>query len=277
MVDRIADIWGTRTPYPRDGLWPVRVDQTLSQGVTEDDVDRWVQSACVLCSNGCACDIAVKDGAMVGIRGRAGDLVNHGRLGPKGLFASWQGVAHRDRLTRPLIRENGRLVECDWDTAMNRITERSRQLLRERGPLSHGFYTSGQLFLEEYYALAVIGKAGIGTPHMDGNTRLCTATAAAALEGVLRSRRTARAPTPTSTAATRSSSTDTTWPRRRPCCGRGCWTASPGPDRPKVVCVDPRDTEVAAPRGRPPGRPARHQPRPHERPGPRGPGERLAR
>jgi anaerobic selenocysteine-containing dehydrogenase len=28
----------------------------------------------------------------------------------------------------------------------------------------------------------VIGKAGIGTPHMDGNTRLCTATSAAALK-----------------------------------------------------------------------------------------------
>jgi len=28
----------------------------------------------------------------------------------------------------------------------------------------------------------VIGKAGLGTPHMDGNTRLCTATSAAALK-----------------------------------------------------------------------------------------------
>ena len=28
----------------------------------------------------------------------------------------------------------------------------------------------------------MIGKAGIGTPHMDGNTRLCTATSAAALK-----------------------------------------------------------------------------------------------
>src|SRR5690242_10264049 len=42
--------------------------------------------------------------------------------------------------------------------------------------------TSGQLFLEEYYTFAVLGKAGLGTPHMDGNTRLCTATAAAALK-----------------------------------------------------------------------------------------------
>jgi ferredoxin-nitrate reductase len=35
--------------------------------------------------------------------------------------------------------------------------------------------------LEEYYTLAMIGDIGIGTLHMDGNTRLCTATAATAL------------------------------------------------------------------------------------------------
>ena len=61
--------------------------------------------------------------------------------------------------------------------------DRSRALLDGPGGWGHfGFYTSGQLFLEEYYTLAVIGKAGIGTPHMDGNTRLCTATSAAALK-----------------------------------------------------------------------------------------------
>ena len=182
MVDRIADIWGTRTPYRRGGEWPVRVDQKLAEGLVEADVDRWVQAACTLCSNGCACDIAVKDGRMVGVRGRPGDVVNRGRLGPKGLFGSWQGMANDQRLTRPLVRVDGRLEESDWDTAMARIVERSRSLLQEKGPLSHAFYTSGQLFLEEYYALSIIGKAGIGTPHMDGNTRLCTATAAAAMK-----------------------------------------------------------------------------------------------
>ena len=65
---------------------------------------------------------------------------------------------------------------------MGRIVASSQRCWTSKGPLSHGFYTSGQLFLEEYYTLAVIGKAGIGTPHMDGNTRLCTATAAAALK-----------------------------------------------------------------------------------------------
>ena len=65
---------------------------------------------------------------------------------------------------------------------MGRIVRGARTLLDRKGPLSDGFYTSGQLFLEEYYALAVIGKAGLGTPHMDGNTRLCTATAGEAMK-----------------------------------------------------------------------------------------------
>jgi anaerobic selenocysteine-containing dehydrogenase len=179
---RVRDVWGARTPFARGEHWPERADQAFEAGLTEADVDRWVRSACVLCSNGCGCDIAVKDGRMVGIRGRTDDHINHGRLGPKGLYASWQGMRGRDRLEHPLIRRDGELVQATWDEAMDAIVRRSRALLDEVGPLSHGFYTSGQLFLEEYYALAVLGKAGVGTPHMDGNTRLCTATAATALK-----------------------------------------------------------------------------------------------
>jgi ferredoxin-nitrate reductase len=180
--DRIADPWGARTPYGSGAEWPVRVDVQLADGLTEADVDRWAQSASLLHSNGDAMDIAVKDGRIVGVRGRAADRVNRGRLGPKDLFG-WQANNSRDRLTRPLVREGGRLVETDWDTALGRIVDRSRELLDGPGGWGRfGFYTTGQLFLEEYYALAVIGKAGIGTPHMDGNTRLCTATAASALK-----------------------------------------------------------------------------------------------
>jgi anaerobic selenocysteine-containing dehydrogenase len=180
-VDRIAEPWGGRTPYPRHGAWPTRVDTYLAEGVKEDEVQRWVQSASILHSDGDAMDIAVKDGRMVGVRGRAVDRVNRGRLGPKDLFA-WQANASPDRLTRPLIRQAGRLVETDWPTAMDRVVARSRELLEERGPGSIGFYTTGQLFLEEYYTLAVLARAGIGTNHLDGNTRLCTSTAAEALK-----------------------------------------------------------------------------------------------
>ncbi|MEV7104012.1 molybdopterin oxidoreductase family protein [Streptomyces atroolivaceus] len=180
-VDRIAEPWGTRTPYGCGDVWPVRVDTHLADGVRAEDVERWVGTASILHSNGDAMDIAVKDGRMVGVRGRAGDRVNHGRLGPKDLFG-WQANASSDRLTQPLIRVDGRLVECDWDTAMDRITTRTKELLNEQGPSAVGFYTTGQLFAEEYYTLGVIAHGGIGTNHVDGNTRLCTATAAAALK-----------------------------------------------------------------------------------------------
>ncbi|WP_280452662.1 molybdopterin oxidoreductase family protein [Nocardia cyriacigeorgica] len=178
--DRIADPWGARTPYAPGQQWPQRVDTYLADGVDPDSV-RWVQTASVLHSDGDAFDIAVLDGAMVGVRGRGIDRVNRGRLGPKDLFG-WQANAAADRLQRPLVRVGGRLVDSDWDTAMGRIVGRSKELLADRGPSAIGFYTSGQLFLEEYYTLALIAHGAIGTNHLDGNTRLCTATAAAALK-----------------------------------------------------------------------------------------------
>ena len=42
---------------------------------------------------------------MVGVRGLATDVVNHGRMGPKGLYGSTPWANHPDRLTRPLIRD----------------------------------------------------------------------------------------------------------------------------------------------------------------------------
>src|SRR3954453_5731245 len=180
MTNRIADIWGGRTAYAAGEEWPTRTDQYLADGVAEADVT-WVQSACVLCSMDCGMDVAVRDGRIVGVRGRTTDRVNHGRLGPKGLFGGKANNA-ADRLTQPLVRRDGRLEPASWDEAMSLVVERSKQVLTEHGPLGLGFYNSGQLFLEDYYTLAVLVRAGLGTPHLDGNTRLCTATSDFALK-----------------------------------------------------------------------------------------------
>src|SRR5215216_5876236 len=106
--DSIKKIWGSRKAFFGDGEWPERVDQHLT-----DQPDKWVQSTCVLCSTGCALDIGVKDGVIVGVRGRAVDRVNRGRLGPKGLNG-WEANSSVDRLTHPLIRRDGRLREATW-------------------------------------------------------------------------------------------------------------------------------------------------------------------
>ena len=234
--DSIKDIWGERTPYY--GQWPVRVDEQK-----EEEPDRWVQSACVLCSNGCGMDIGVKDGRMVGVRGRAVDPVNHGRLGPKGLHG-WVANNSEDRLTKPLIRKNGKLEEASWEEAMTLIVQKSKEIIKKDTGLGIGFYTSGQLFLEEYYTLAVIGKAGIGTPHMDGNTRLCTATAAAALKVSFGSDGQPGSYTDLDTTETIlhcghniASQQTVLWMR--------ILDRLAGPNPPKIIAIDPRDTFTA--------------------------------
>ena len=65
-VDPIAEPWGIRTPYGPGQPWPERVDTFLAEGIEPGSVDRWVQSAAVLHSNGDGLDIAVKDGRIVG-------------------------------------------------------------------------------------------------------------------------------------------------------------------------------------------------------------------
>jgi ferredoxin-nitrate reductase len=234
--DSIKDIWGERTPH--FGEWPVRVDQR-----TEVEPDKWVQSACVLCSNGCGMDIGVKDGRIVGVRGRAVDAVNHGRLGPKGLHG-WIANNSKDRLTKPMIRKRGKLIEATWDEAMDLIVQKSKEIIQKHTGLGIGFYTSGQLFLEEYYTLAIIGKAGIGTPHMDGNTRLCTATAAAALKVSFGSDGQPGSYTDLDTTETIlhcghniASQQTVLWMR--------ILDRLAGPNPPKIIAIDPRDTFTA--------------------------------
>src|SRR6478735_1034883 len=41
MADRVADIFGVRTPHAKGTVWPARVDQYLDPGVDEEAVDRW--------------------------------------------------------------------------------------------------------------------------------------------------------------------------------------------------------------------------------------------
>ncbi|MFD4251314.1 molybdopterin oxidoreductase family protein [Amycolatopsis thermoflava] len=241
--DAIADPWGARTPYGPGQSWPVRVDSRLADGLAEDDVDRWVPTAAVLHSNGDGLELAVKDGRLVGVRGRAEDRVNRGRVDPKDLYG-WQANASPDRLTTPLVRRDGRLVEASWDEAMGLVADRSRALLDERGPSSIGFYTSGQLFCEEYYTLAAIAHGAIGTNHLDGNTRLCTATAAAALKETF------------GCDGQPGSYTDVDHADVIALYGHNVaetqsvlWSRMldrlAGPNPPSLLCVDPRDTPVA--------------------------------
>ncbi|WP_290588461.1 molybdopterin-dependent oxidoreductase [Alicyclobacillus sp.] len=128
-----------------------RIDQNVySQG----EVDRWVYSTCNICSIGCGCYIAVKDGEIVRIKGNGAHPVNRGRLGPKG-ENQWLANRSPDRLLQPLLRDaTGRLVPVSWDQAMDTLVARSREVLRRLGPNGIAIYSTGQGFLEDYYTIA---------------------------------------------------------------------------------------------------------------------------
>lgn len=144
---------------------------------SQGEVDKWVYSTCNICSNGCGCFIAVKDNKIVGIKGNKDYPVNRGRLGPKGENQWWANNS-MDRLTSPLIRNSqGVLVEASWEDALGLLTEKMKEQLAKAGPESIGLYHTGQAYLEEYYTIAKIFRAGLGTHNLDANTRLCTATA----------------------------------------------------------------------------------------------------
>ncbi|HET6880818.1 MAG TPA: nitrate reductase [Pirellulales bacterium] len=238
----MTDIWGPRTPYYGDKQWPERIDQNVVE-----TPERWVQSCCVLCTNGCGLDIGVKDGRIVGVRGRADDRVSRGRLGPKGMTA-WQANQNADRLTRPLIRDGkkpgGPFREASWDEVMDLLATRCREVCDKFTSGSVGFYNSGQLFIEDYYTLSVMAHAGLGTKHVDGNTRLCTATASFALRETFGNDGNPASVTDYDTAdciahfGHNIANTQTVaWARvldrRR------------GPNPPKLVVVDPRRTDTA--------------------------------
>jgi len=144
------------------------------------DADRWTASTCGICSLGCGLEIATHDGAIVGVRGRLDHPVNLGRLGPKGLN-QWYANRHPTRATSPLIRSGARLVRASWNDAMDLMVDRFNEALALEGPDAVGIYNSGQLLLEEYYTIGKIARGGLATPNIDANTRLCTATTAAAL------------------------------------------------------------------------------------------------
>lgn len=65
-----------------------------------------------------------------------------------------------------MVRKDGKLVQATWDEAMAAIVDKVKDVQSHLTNHGIGFYTTGQFFLEEYYVLAMIGKAGLNTLHM---------------------------------------------------------------------------------------------------------------
>jgi nitrate reductase NapA len=84
----------------------------LAFAATEQPVDKWVKGVCRFCGTGCGVMVGVKNKQAVTVKG---DPNNHngGFLCLKGALMT-PIIYAKERLTQPLIRKNGELVEVSW-------------------------------------------------------------------------------------------------------------------------------------------------------------------
>ncbi len=138
--------------------------------------DRWPRAVCRFCGTGCSVLVGLKDGRVVDVRGDPNGH-NQSTLCVKGSMLRDLPYVE-GRLLAPRIRQGGRLVEASWDEAMDLVARTFRDTIRDHGPDSVAFYGSGQLYTEESYTANKLFKAGLRTNNIDGNPRLCMASAA---------------------------------------------------------------------------------------------------
>ena len=77
---------------------------------------KYVPTTCPYCGTGCGFNLVVVDKKVVGVQPWHRNPVNEGKLCPKGNYA-WEFVNSPDRLTKPLIKKDGKFVEASWDEA----------------------------------------------------------------------------------------------------------------------------------------------------------------
>ncbi|MBO8169506.1 MAG: molybdopterin-dependent oxidoreductase [Thermoanaerobacteraceae bacterium] len=157
------------------GVQQPRKQDEVSGG-TQVEAEKWYKAVCRYCGTGCGVMVGVKDGKVVAVKGDKDNEVNKGLLCAKAYYLP-QILTAKDRLTKPLIRRNGKFVEATWDEALDLVAEKFREYIDKYGPDSVGFYGSGQAYAEEEYVANKLFKGAIGTNNVEGNPRLCMASA----------------------------------------------------------------------------------------------------
>ncbi|MBA2849017.1 molybdopterin-dependent oxidoreductase [Thermosulfuriphilus ammonigenes] len=142
------------------------------------DADRWVRGTCRFCGVGCRVELGLKGDRPVAIRGVPESKTNLGYVCMKGMLF-YKLMLHPDRLKKPLYRarKSESFREISWEEALDIAAKKFAQAVREHGPNSVAYYGSGQALTEETYLFQKIFRAGLRTNNVEGNPRLCMASA----------------------------------------------------------------------------------------------------
>lgn len=157
-----------------------------------------VRTVCPYCGVGCSIYLGTRGNEIVSVRGDDESPVNKGGLCVKGRFG-FDFVNHPDRLTKPLIRNEGKgkdievngnfrevFREASWEEALDLVARKLSGIKEEYGADSIGVLSSAKFTNEENYVVQKFARAVLGTNNVDHCARLChssTVTGASAAFG----------------------------------------------------------------------------------------------
>jgi formate dehydrogenase alpha subunit len=128
---------------------------------------REVKSVCTYCGVGCNIHLGVRGNTVVGVRADRDNEVNQGSLCVKGRYA-YEFINHPDRLTSPLVRKDGELVEATWDEALDRVKSK----LSEHKGSAFAALSSARTTNEDNYVFQKFVRTVMETNNVDHCARL---------------------------------------------------------------------------------------------------------
>lgn len=125
---------------------------------------------CGYCGDGCQMTVHTKEKELIEVNSAHGAGRNNGDLCARGFFG-FHAASHPERLTHPLIRRNGMLVQTTWEEALEYIAGRVSEIKTMHGGSSFGGLISGRCTNEELYLFQKFLRVAIGTNHIDSSAR----------------------------------------------------------------------------------------------------------
>jgi formate dehydrogenase alpha subunit len=143
--------------------------------------DKKIRTTCSYCGVGCNLEVAVKDNKVLSIDTPKDTEVNAGHTCLKGRYA-FGFYNHKDRLTNPLIKKNGKFEKVTWDEAYNFIKDKLDQTKKKYCPDAIAGISSARCTNEENYVFQKMIRAVIGTNNVDCCARICHSPTALGLQ-----------------------------------------------------------------------------------------------
>ena len=138
-----------------------------------------VQSTCNYCALDCNMDFYVEDGRIVKVLPTKGYPVNDGFCCIKGLSLDKQQTVVKTSPLPKIRQADGTMKEVSWDEGFKHVADKLTALQEKYGRESVAGISTGQLTMEEFAIFGHVMRNYLKT-NVDGNTRLCMATAVVA-------------------------------------------------------------------------------------------------